>query len=68
MSKQDYINAIKKKRPYTAKYIEKYGEKSLASTFEIPPKYKTPEELYRKCIKEGVRWQELVKIPQNVIL
>ena len=47
---------------YTAKYAEKYGFDALASTFDLVPKY-TQEELYRECLKQHKRWEEIIKRP-----
>lgn len=64
-----FLEALKKTHPYTAEYARRYGYDALASTFEIPPVYKSAEELYRDCLRKGKRWQELVALPpKNVIL
>ena len=63
-----YVDALKTNFPYTALYIQKYGKDNLVSTYEIPSKYKTAEELYKRCIKEGQKARDIISIPENVIL
>lgn len=52
---------------YTAKYAEKYGVDSLASTFDLVPRY-TQEELYRECLKQGKKWEDIIKKPSEETL
>lgn len=52
---------------YTAKYAEKYGVNSLASTFDLVPTY-TQEQLYRECLKQGKKWEDIIKQPPKQTL
>lgn len=63
-----YADEIRKTCPYTADYIEKYGVQSLASTFEVPPKYRNAEAMYKVCAEKGKKWTDIVTIEKDVIL
>lgn len=64
-----YYEEIKKTHPYTAEYLKKYGMKALASTFEVPPKFKNAEEMYKECIRQGKRWEKItIQAPKDAML
>lgn len=52
---------------YAAKYAEKYGSDALASTFDLTPTY-TQEQLYRECLKQGKKWEDIIKRPPKQTL
>ena len=52
--------------PYTAKYAAVYGKTNLPSTFEVPPRFKTVENLCKYCLQNGVQWVDIVPAPNGV--
>jgi len=51
------------------RWLKKHGIKALASTFEVPPKFKNAEEMYKECIRQGKRWEEItIQAPKDAIL
>ena len=64
-----YIKVLRKGTPFTAQYAEKYGVDALASTFDIPSKYKSPEDLYKECIQKNKRWEDIIPaVPKDALL
>jgi hypothetical protein len=56
--------------PNTIQYLAKYGIDAAISSYLIPKnKYANAEELYADCLRQGVRWEEIIKEPPaNVLL
>lgn len=65
----NYIEELRKDSPFTAQYAEKYGIGALASTFDIPSKYVSPEALYKECMEQNKRWEDIIPaIPKDALL
>ncbi len=57
--------------PNTAHYIAIYGPGAIMSVYDVKAPYKTPEEVYAACIKQGCTWKELLNFKgydENVLL
>lgn len=61
-------DGLRKQVPYFCKYIDKFGSDNLPSTFEMPAKFKSPEEFYKYCVEKEKPWYDLFKPPKGVIL
>lgn len=60
---------IKNEYPHLYEYAQKYGVDNLASTFVIPPRFKNNiDGFYKYCLEQNKRWEDIVNVPENVIL
>lgn len=58
----------KEKFPNTFNYLLLHGLKSAISPFNLTGKYKTTEEVYGECLKKKIKWEELIKLPEEDVL
>lgn len=58
----------KEKLPNTFNYLLLHGLKSAMSPFNLTGKYKTTEEVYGECLKRKIKWEELIKLPEEDVL
>ena len=58
----------REKLPNTFNYLLLHGLKSAISPFNLTGKYKTTEEIYGECLKRKIKWEELIKLPEEDVL
>lgn len=46
--------------PYTAKYIRLHGTLKCMSVWDLKEPYKSCEEVYKECLKQGITWEKLL--------
>lgn len=49
----------RKETPATYTYIQLYGAENCASKWDVPPRFKSAEEMYMECLIKKKTWQEL---------
>jgi hypothetical protein len=66
----EVINALidRDKLPNTFDYLLLHGVKSAMSPYNLTGKYKTTEEIYGECLKRKIKWEELIKLPEEDVL
>ena len=62
----------RKETPYLYKYIEIFGYDVMSQKYGPPlGKFKTQEEVYKECIRQGKTWRELLNfkgVPEDTML
>ncbi|MBT9132800.1 MAG: hypothetical protein DDT33_01329 [Firmicutes bacterium] len=56
------------KFPATFDYLLLHGLTSAVPFWSIPGIFKTPEDVYRECLKRRIRWEQLIKPPPEGVL
>jgi len=58
----------REKFPATFEYLLLHGLTSAVSPWNITGKFKTPEDVYRECLKRKIRWEELLNPPPDDVM
>ncbi len=56
------------KFPNTFDYLLLHGLTAAISPYNLTGSFKSTEEVYKECLKRGVKWEDIIKLPSKGII